>query len=221
MVSFMPLLQQWVRQRPWLAAGLAVSATGLAGLSGGALAAAGAIGLAVGGIAGSRPVDDATHPLRRRILSTLEDHPGLCYRELQHSLGAANGTLRHHLDVLQGTSRLTVMHVNGRTCYFAGPPESVELLQGQFGMSRAAERLPIGLSLVQRSVILSIREDGVPKSQSDLARRLGRTRASVHSAVKVLQRRGLLRQDSLNLSPHLEHDDAWRAGVVSGFTDEP
>jgi hypothetical protein len=210
-----------VRQRPWLAAGLAVSATGLAGLSGGALAAAGAIGLAVGGIAGSRPVDDATHPLRRRILSTLEDHPGLCYRELQHSLGAANGTLRHHLDVLQGTSRLTVMHVNGRTCYFAGPPESVELLQGQFGMSRAAERLPIGLSLVQRSVILSIREDGVPKSQSDLARRLGRTRASVHSAVKVLQRRGLLRQDSLNLSPHLEHDDAWRAGVVSGFTDEP
>ena len=217
----MPLIQQWVRQRPWLAAGLAVSATGLAGLSGGALAAAGAIGLAVGGIAGSRPVDDATHPLRRRILSTLEDHPGLCYRELQHSLGAANGTLRHHLDVLQGTSRLTVMHVNGRTCYFAGPPESVELLQGQFGMSRAAERLPIGLSLVQRSVILSIREDGVPKSQSDLARRLGRTRASVHSAVKVLQRRGLLRQDSLNLSPHLEHDDAWRAGVVSGFTDEP
>ena len=113
------------------------------------------------------------------------------------------------------------MHVNGRTCYFAGPPESVELLQGQFGMSRAAERLPIGLSLVQRSVILSIREDGVPKSQSDLARRLGRTRASVHSAVKVLQRRGLLRQDSLTLSPHLEHDDAWRAGVVSGFSEEP
>ena len=217
----MPLLQQWVRQRPWLAAGLAVSATGLAGLSGGALAAAGALGLAVGGIAGSRPIDDATHPLRRRILSTLEVNPGLCYRELQQSLGAANGTLRHHLDVLQGSSRLTVMHVNGRTCYFAGPPESVELLQGQFGMSRAAERLPIGLSLVQRSVILSIREDGVPKSQSDLARRLGRTRASVHSAVKVLQRRGLLRQDSLTLSPHLEHDDAWRAGVVSGFSEEP
>ena len=143
----MPLLQQWVRQRPWLAAGLAVSATGLAGLSGGALAAAGALGLAVGGIAGSRPVDDATHPLRRRILTTLENHPGLCYRELQQSLGAANGTLRHHLDVLQGASRLTVMHVNGRTCYFAGPPESVELLQGRVGMSRAAERLPIGLSL--------------------------------------------------------------------------
>ncbi|DAC34374.1 MAG: hypothetical protein CMB38_04755 [Euryarchaeota archaeon] len=217
----MPLLQQWVRQRPWLAAGLAVSATGLAGLSGGALAAAGAFGLAVGGIAGSRPVDDATHPLRRRILTTLESHPGLCYRELQQSLGAANGTLRHHLDVLQGGSRLTVMHVNGRTCYFAGPPESVELLQGRAGMSRAAERLPIGLSLVQRSVILSIKEDGVPNSQSDLARRLGRTRASVHSAVKVLQRRGLLRQDSLALSSHLDDDQAWRAGVVSGFTDEP
>lgn len=87
-------------------------------------------------------------------------------------------------------------------------------------MSRAAERLPIGLSLVQRSVILSIKEDGVPRSQSDLARRLGRTRASVHSAVKVLQRRGLLRQDTLALSAHLDDDQAWRAGVVSGFTDE-
>lgn len=86
-------------------------------------------------------------------------------------------------------------------------------------MRRAAERLPIGLSLVQRSVILSIREDGVPKSQSDLARRLGRTRASVHSAVKVLQRRGLLQQGGLSLSPHLEHDEAWKAGVVSGFSD--
>jgi len=30
-----------------------------------------------------------------------------------------------------------------------------------------------------------------------------------------------LRQDSLTLSPHLEHDDAWRAGVVSGFSEEP
>jgi DNA-binding transcriptional ArsR family regulator len=216
----MPLLQQWVRQRPWLAAGLAVGASGLAGLGGGALVAAGALGLAVGGVSGSRPVDDASHPLRRRILSTLEAHPGLCYRELQKALGAANGTLRHHLDVLQGSARLTVLPVNGRTCYFAGPPESVELLQGSRLLERAAERLPIGLSLVQRSIVRSIREDGVPESQSALARRLGRTRASVHSAVKVLRRRGLLRHDSLALSAHLEEDEAWTAGRISGFSND-
>ena len=41
------------------------------------------------------------HPLRVAVVRTLTHHPGLCYRELQTELNAANGTLRHHLDVLQ------------------------------------------------------------------------------------------------------------------------
>ena len=38
--SVMPLLAQWVRQRPWLAAGIASAAGGVAGLAGGIAAAA-------------------------------------------------------------------------------------------------------------------------------------------------------------------------------------
>ena len=54
-----------------------------------------------------------------------------------------------------------------------------------------------------------ILEEGTPRTQAQLARRIGRTRASVHSAVKVLRRRGILRQDILNLASHI-HVETFR-----------
>ena len=144
------------------------------------------------------------HPLRVRILSTLEQHPGLCYRELQSTLNAANGTLRHHLDVLRSKRSVTVLPVNGRTCYFAGAPSQIEILRGiSVSEERAASALPIGLSLVQRLIIEDIQVEGVPRSQAALARRIGRSRATVHSAVKVLRRRGILREDRIEMMPHI------------------
>jgi predicted transcriptional regulator len=151
------------------------------------------------------------HPLRRRILSTLEQHPGLCYRELQSTLSAANGTLRHHLDVLQTRRSVTVLPVNGRTCYFAGAPTQVEILRGiNVNEERAASALPIGLSLVQRLIVEDIVKEGVPRSQAALARRIGRSRATTHSAIKVLRRRGILREDRIELMPHINMDIEWR-----------
>jgi predicted transcriptional regulator len=206
----MPLLAQWVRQRPWLAAGIASAAGGVTGLAGGIAAAASAVGgLAMGSI--STKTSALEHPLRRRILSTLEQHPGLCYRELQSTLSTANGTLRHHLDVLQTRRSVTVLPVNGRTCYFAGAPTQVEILRGiNVNEERAASALPIGLSLVQRLIVEDIVKEGVPRSQAALARRIGRSRATVHSAVKVLRRRGILREDRIELMPHINMDIEWR-----------
>ena len=63
--------------------------------------------------------------------------------------------------------------------------------------------MPIGLSLVQRTIVDDIRINGIPRSQAALARRIGRTRATVHSAVKVLRRRGIMREDRLEMAPHL------------------
>jgi predicted transcriptional regulator len=200
----MPLLAQWTRQRPWLAAGLAGAASGMAGIAGGLATVAGTFGaMAFGGI--STKATAYEHPLRRRILSTLERRPGLCYRELQTVMNTANGTLRHHLDVLQSRKAVTVMPVNGRTCYFAGGPSQVEVLRSTIvGEERMAQQLPIGLSPVQRMIIENIDREGVPRSQAELARRLGRTRATVHSAVKVLRRRGILREDRIELMPHID-----------------
>lgn len=198
----MPLLRQWVRQRPWLFAGLAGAVSGIAGMF------TGMNGLAHGGARTELIANE--HPLRRRILRTLEHNPGLCYRELQKELKAANGTLRHHLDVLQNNRSLTVTSVNGRTCYFAGEPTQIEMLRGmEVSNEQAARMMPIGLSLVQRMIIEDIRKEGVPASQAELSRRLGRSRATTHSAVKVLRRRGILRQDVLDLAPHLDDFVIW------------
>jgi predicted transcriptional regulator len=137
-------------------------------------------------------------------LRTLEAKPGLCYRELQATMGAANGTLRHHLDVLQVHRSISIAEVNGRTCYFAGGQSQIIDLRGRFvDLEEAARRMPIGLSLVQRMIVDNLQENGSPRSQASLARRIGRSRATVHSAVKVLRRRGILRDDLLEISPYL------------------
>ena len=218
----MPLIAQWVRQRPWLATGLAGAAGGIASIASGVAAAATSVGaLAMGSI--STKNRSTEHPLRRRILNTLEKHPGLCYRELQSTLATANGTLRHHLDVLQSRKSISVMPVNGRTCYFAGAPSQVEILKGiAVSEQRAASSLPIGLSLVQRLIIEDIVKEGTPRSQAQLARRIGRTRATVHSAVKVLRRRGILREDRIELMPHIDMNIQWHGtrGVDYEWHDE-
>ena len=218
----MPLIAQWVRQRPWLATGLAGAAGGIASIASGVAAAATSGGaLAMGSI--STKNRSTEHPLRRRILNTLEKHPGLCYRELQSTLATANGTLRHHLDVLQSRKSISVMPVNGRTCYFAGAPSQVEILKGiAVSEQRAASSLPIGLSLVQRLIIEDIVKEGTPRSQAQLARRIGRTRATVHSAVKVLRRRGILREDRIELMPHIDMNIQWHGthGVDYEWHDE-
>lgn len=218
----MPLLAQWVRQRPWLSASIAGAASGIVGLAGGVAAAATAVGaLATGSV--STKARSFEHPLRVRILSTLEQHPGLCYRELQSTLNAANGTLRHHLDVLRSNRSVTVLPVNGRTCYFAGAPSQVEILRGiSVSEERAASALPIGLSLVQRLIIEDIKVEGIPRSQAALARRIGRSRASVHSAIKVLRRRGILREDRIEMMPHINMDIDWHGtkGVDYDWHDE-
>ncbi|MEE2985389.1 MAG: winged helix-turn-helix transcriptional regulator [Candidatus Thermoplasmatota archaeon] len=201
----MALLKQWVSQRPWLAAGLAGAAGGLIGIG----STISAFALTRGGV--KSKLSHFEHPLRQRILRTLERNPGLCYRELQSQLSAANGTLRHHLDVLSSRKSITIISVNGRTCYFAGAPSQVEVLRGiAVGESEAAKKMPIGLSLVQRTIVDDIVLNGIPKSQASLARRIGRSRASVHSAVKVLRRRGIMREDRLEMAPHLIDSENWK-----------
>ncbi|MBA4694539.1 MAG: hypothetical protein DWC06_00200 [Candidatus Poseidoniales archaeon] len=201
----MALLRQWISQRPWLAAGLAGATGGLLGIG----SSISSLAFARGGV--KARISDYEHPLRQRILRTLDKSPGLCYRELQATLSAANGTLRHHLDVLSSRKAITIISVNGRTCYFAGAPSQVEVLRGMsVGEHEAARKMPIGLSLVQRTIIDDIRINGIPRSQASLARRIGRSRATVHSAVKVLRRRGILREDRLEMAPHLVDVEEWK-----------
>lgn len=213
----MALLRQWISQRPWLAAGIAGATGGLVGLGSGLSSLA----FTRGGV--KSRISDYEHPLRKRIIRTLEKSPGLCYRELQSNLSAANGTLRHHLDVLTSRKSITIISVNGRTCYFAGAPSQVEVLRGMnVGENEAARKMPIGLSLVQRTIIDDIKVNGIPRSQASLARRIGRSRATVHSAVKVLRRRGIMREDRLEMAPHLINSEEWNSSrpIDYNWSDE-
>lgn len=213
----MALLRQWISQRPWLAAGIAGATGGLVGLGSGLSSLA----FTRGGV--KSKISDYEHPLRKRIIRTLEKSPGLCYRELQSNLSAANGTLRHHLDVLTSRKSITIISVNGRTCYFAGAPSQVEVLRGMnVGENEAARKMPIGLSLVQRTIIDDIKVNGIPRSQASLARRIGRSRATVHSAVKVLRRRGIMREDRLEMAPHLINSEEWNSSrpIDYNWSDE-
>ena len=217
LVVSMALLQQWMRQRPWLAAGLTGLVGGVAGFANAAMPWGWGAKSTI-----SSHVLAYEHPMRRRILLSLDESPGLCYRELQRNLNAANGTLRHHLDVLQSQMTVTAVSVNGRTCYFAGGPAQIEILGGvMVDSEEAAKRLPVGLSLVQKLIVEELKKGEKPRSQAALARSLGRTRATVHSAIKVLRRRGILRHDELALAPHLvEEKKAERPDLSYEWEDE-
>tara|TARA_B100000287_G_scaffold21224_2_gene21007 strand:+ start:4279 stop:4932 length:654 start_codon:yes stop_codon:yes gene_type:complete len=198
----MALIQQWRDAHPWLSDTLTVLAAGSLGI---ASLLPFAAPMARGTLAA--PSDHSwEHPLRGRILRTLERSPGIHFRELQRQLDAANGTLRHHLRVLVNERSVTVVPVNGRTCYYAGAPAQVEILEGTgvTDQATAAAMLPVGLSGVQRKIVTRLSDSPNPPSQAQLARDLGKSRTTVNSAIGILRKRGIVKQGSLSLASHLE-----------------
>ena len=197
----MALVEQWRKSRPWYV-------DSIGALAGSALGLGAGLQLLFPATQGTMIAHRETgweHPLRLRIMEALEKSPGVHFRELQRRLSAANGTLRHHLDIMSKEGVITVVPVNGRTCYYFGAPAQVEILEGT-GVTdnqRAAAMMPVGLSEVQKVVVARLTEGQGPESQAQLARDLGRSRASVHSAISVLRERGILSQSGLSLAPHL------------------
>ena len=198
----MALLQQWRSRRSWAVDSIIALGGATMGITG--LVPALIPPIAEGTI--SSPSEHPwEHPVRARILTTLEKSPGLHYRELQRRMNAANGTLRHHLDVLVNEKTVTIIPVNGRTCYYAGAPTQIEILLGT-GVrdeKRAAAMLPVGLSNLQKSIVVRLALSCVPESQAQLARDLGRSRSAVHSAICVLRNRGIVSLNALTLADHL------------------
>lgn len=199
----MALIKQWHSRHPWVSEIMAAIVAGSTGLAStlpwfSQPLARGAICTANNG--------SWEHPLRSEIVSTLESFPGIHFRELQRQLDTANGTLRHHLDVLIRERTVTLVPVNGRTCYYAGAPAQVEILEGTgvTDEATAAAMLPVGLSEVQRDIVSRLHGSPAPSSQAQLAREIGRSRATVNSAIGVLRGRGIIRFGGLRLAPHLE-----------------
>ncbi len=198
----MPLIQQWRERHPWLSDSLAAMAAGSLGIA----AMLPFVAPLTRGTLSAPHEESWEHPLRRRILATLERSPGIHFRELQRHLDAANGTLRHHLRALINERSVTIVPVNGRTCYYAGAPAQIEILEGTgvTDEATAAAMLPVGLSGVQGKIVNWLSNSPSPPSQAQLARDLGQSRTSVHSAISVLRNRGIVSYGSLSLAPHLD-----------------
>ena len=199
----MELIEQWRTRHPWLSEIMAALVAGSTGFA--SVLPWFSPPLTRGAICSSNN-DHWEHPLRSKIVRTLERFPGIHFRELQRQLDTANGTLRHHLDVLVRECTVTLVPVNGRICYYAGAPAQVEILEGTgvTDEATAAAMLPVGLSEVQRDIVSRLHGSPNPSSQAQLAREIGRSRATVNSAVGVLRGRGIIRFGRLRLAPHLE-----------------
>jgi DNA-binding MarR family transcriptional regulator len=197
----MALIQQWREAHPWFSDAITALAAGSLGIS---AMLPFAPALSRGTLSPSHG-HSWEHPLRSRILRTLERSPGIHFRELQRQLEAANGTLRHHLRVLVNERSVTRVPVNGRTSYYAGAPAQVEILEGTgvTDEATAAAMLPVGLSGIQRKIVNRLSNSPAPPSQAQLARDLGHSRTTIHSAVDVLRRRGIVSYGRLSLAPHL------------------
>ena len=87
------------------------------------------------------------------------------------------------------------MHVQNESACF--------LSVGVTDQYKAASMLPVGLSGVQKSIVKQLSNSPEPVSQAQLARDLGRSRASVHSAITVLRNRGIISGDGISLAPHI------------------
>ena len=199
----MALIKQWHSRHPWVSEIMAAIVAGSTGLAStlpwfSQPLARGAICTANNG--------NWEHPLRSEIVSTLESFPGIHFRELQRQLDTANGTLRHHLDVLIRERTVTLVPVNGRTCYYAGAPAQVEILEGTgvTDEATAAAMLPVGLSDVQSQIVTMLSNSPNPTSQAQLARDMGKSRTTVNSAIGILRSRGIVNQGTLSLASHLD-----------------
>jgi len=60
----------------------------------------------------------ADHPQRRLLLDLVAAQPGIHFKELQRRSQLANGTLVHHVAMLEKAGRLTAHRSSGYTCYF-------------------------------------------------------------------------------------------------------
>ena len=70
----MALLKQWITQRPWLAAGIAGATGGILGIG----SSLSSLMFTRGGV--KSRIREFEHPLRQRIMKTLEKKPGLLQR---------------------------------------------------------------------------------------------------------------------------------------------
>ena len=123
----------------------------------------------------------ADEPTRQKLLSTIYTEPGTNFTLLKEKLGLHNGTLAHHINILENNNMIT-SHRSGRQRLFF-----------PFGGSiNSTIRNSLITNKTQKEIILMVKENpGI--TQSMISQQLGTSRQKINYHVNSLSNNSVLR----------------------------
>ena len=123
----------------------------------------------------------ADEPTRQKLLSTIYTEPGTNFTILKEKLGLHNGTLAHHINILENNNMIT-SHRSGRQRLFF-----------PFGGSiNSTIRNSLITNKTQKEIILMVKENpGI--TQSMISQQLGTSRQKINYHVNSLSNNSVLR----------------------------
>ena len=123
----------------------------------------------------------ADEPTRQKLLSTIYTEPGTNFTILKEKLGLHNGTLAHHINILENNNMIT-SHRSGRQRLFF-----------PFGGSiNSTIRNSLITNKTQKEIILMVKENpGI--TQSMISQQLGMSRQKINYHVNSLSNNSVLR----------------------------
>lgn len=120
-------------------------------------------------------------PERERVFTSIRDHPGIHYRELERETGTNRGTLAYHLEILEQTHKILTAKSSGHTRYFENNGKYSELEQ----------KILSSLNNDKKSTILHVLLDS-PATQAELGTFLKISHPSVAWHMKWLCHEGIV-----------------------------
>jgi predicted transcriptional regulator len=136
-------------------------------------------------IAGCRivsPVNVLDNPVRSRIYSYIKIRPGAYISEIVEKIGLDRGTLKYHIKTLEAQHKIEAYKDGGKTRYF----------ENNFTYNEEEIKVISALQNVTNQRIVSEIINGKCKTNIDLAREFGVSRATVSWYVKNLREVGLI-----------------------------
>lgn len=122
------------------------------------------------------------HSLRFEIYSFVDRNPGATFTQVKDGVGAASGTVQHHLRVLVRGGVLRVVKTGKYTRYWP------------------CNHRVLAMGPSQEAIVKSLAADG-PGTKAELAHRTGMSRQLVHYHVELMVDQGLVRVDRDSGSP--------------------
>ncbi|WP_297534960.1 metalloregulator ArsR/SmtB family transcription factor [Thermococcus sp.] len=143
---------------------------------------------------------------RNEILDQIRRRPGVTFRELARELGIGIGDLQYHLHKLEKEGKVFSKKIGRRRYIFPA------------GFEEEAQRLVIAISTeTRRRILLQLMEG--PKSQGELAERLGVSQPTISYHMGELEKLGIVEvvREGRSVIYRLKHDPTLIARIIRDY----